>query len=149
MLDVLHMETQLKKMHFNHLSLDQSFQQVHILIKYPKSNSSYGRFNMVSESTKLKTSHSNSFTSQVIKLNPLFIFLSQRSHGWNEELGTWRCLAILIRFSVYSGRGTWGPRPDEWGPIESFPPKYTITRDGWTAASYNKHNSFTLSQFGS
>jgi hypothetical protein len=35
---------------------------------------------------------------------------------------------------MYSSRGTWGPRPDGCGWIESLPPKYTITNDGCSAA---------------
>jgi len=54
---------------------------------------------------------------------------------------TLRWLAIFLMFSTYSSRGTWGPSPEGWGWTESLPPKYTITNDGCTGASYVQENN--------
>lgn len=47
-------------------------------------------------------------------------------------------IAIFLIFSLYSSTGTWGPRPFGFGRVESLPPKYTITNDGCSLASWVK-----------
>ncbi|KAL4575020.1 hypothetical protein LXL04_021860 [Taraxacum kok-saghyz] len=45
----------------------------------------------------------------------------------NAIPGDWKLMHSPIEYlygkSNQTGRGTWGPKPDEWGPIESLPPK--------------------------
>jgi len=36
---------------------------------------------------------------------------------------TKRCSPIFLMFSMNSDKGTWGPWPEGWGWVESFPPK--------------------------
>jgi hypothetical protein len=40
-----------------------------------------------------------------------------------NRYSTFRCSAIFLMFPMYSSSGTWGPRPEEWAAMESFPPK--------------------------
>lgn len=54
---------------------------------------------------------------------------------------------IFLMFSMNSERGTWAPRPLRWGSVASLPPKYSITKEGWTGSSWTQkvHGKYDIS----